>query len=221
MQKIGEFWVPDVDAEPGDNLAKSQRGFAKGAGPQIAHLLRALELVPGRALAIDGGANVGAWTSVMAKEFAAVHSFEPSKEVYACLKRNSEEWELGAHVAVHHQALSDKHEFVAIGTREGARTVTGRIVGAGDIEAITLDSLGLPDCSFLKLDLEGHEELALKGAAKTIQTFHPWILIENKPRLLETLTGGTGADKYLRKLGYRLVEKIGDKQIDWLYRPAG
>lgn len=221
MKKIGQFWVPDVDATPGDNLTKSQHGFANGAGPQIAHLLRALELVPGRTLAIDGGANVGAWTSVMAKEFGVVHSFEPSKEAFACLARNVEEWALGPHVAVHHKALSNRHEFVSIGTREGARTVTGRIIGAGDIEAITLDSLGLPYCSFLKLDLEGHEEAALKGAAKTIKTFGPWILIENKPRLLERITGGTKADKYLRKLGYRLVEKIGDKQIDWLYKPAG
>lgn len=218
MQKIGEFWVPDVDARPGENLEKSRRGFEGRAGIQIAHLERALELVPGRELAIDGGANVGAWTRLMAKHFRRVHSFEPNPEVVACLARNVEEWGAADVATVHPKGLSDRREFVAMGTKEGARTVTGRIVGQGDIECVTIDSLDLDACSLLKLDLEGYEAQALAGAAGTIRRYRPWILIENKRGFLERIVG-TKAQRFLARNGYRLVEKIGDKGIDWLFSP--
>ncbi|MND45949.1 hypothetical protein D3C80_368170 [compost metagenome] len=219
MQKIGEFWVPDIDAAPGDNFEKSRRGFEQKAGVQIAHLERALEFVPGRLVAVDGGANVGSWTKKMAQYFSAVHSFEPNPDAFACLARNVDDWGVAKIATAYAKGLSDQHEFVSIGTKEGARTVTGKIVGKGDIECITIDSLGLAECSFLKLDLEGYEHRALAGAADTIRRCKPWILVENKQTNVEKILGGTKAEKYLKKVGYELVEKIGEKQIDWLFRP--
>lgn len=220
MQRIGDFWIPDIDAAPGRNLERSRFGFEQRAGVQIDHLERALEFVPGRAVAIDGGANVGAWTRLMAKHFAAVHSFEPNPDVFRCLERNVREWHADAVVTVYQKGISDRREFVSIGTKEGARTVTGRVTGPGEIECITLDSLNLADCSLLKLDLEGYELRALKGAEATMDRYHPWVLIENKPSLAERLTGGSPAERFLRKKGYRLVERIGRDGIDWLFRPA-
>ena len=218
MYKIGEFWIPDVDAAPGENLEKSRRGFEERAGIQIAHLERTLELVPGRTTAIDGGANVGAWTKLMAKHFASVHSFEPNPAAFECLQRNVTEWGAAGTATVHPQGLSDRHEFVSIGTREGARTVTGRVTGQGDIECVTVDSLQLQECSLLKLDLEGYEARALAGAVETIKRCQPWILIENKRTVLERLLGSK-AQNFLTDKGYRLVEKIGAEEIDWLFRP--
>lgn len=219
MQKIGEFWVPDIDAAPGENLEKSRRGFEGRAGIQIAHLVRTLELVPGRELAIDGGANVGAWTKLMAQQFRRVHSFEPNPDVFACLARNIEEWNASDVAIAYPKGLSDRHERVAIGTKDGARTVTGRIVGQGDIECVPIDSLGLEACSLLKLDLEGYEEQALAGAIETIRRCRPWILIENKRSFLEKIFG-TPAQRFLTKNGYTLVEKIGSEGIDWLFKPS-
>ncbi len=222
MQRIGEFWIPDIDAAPGRNLERSLVGFSERQGIQIHHLHRALELAPGRRLVVDGGANVGAWTKTMAAEFDAVHSFEPNPDVYPCLKRNVEDWGIADKVTVYPNGLSDRSESVAIETSKTGRTATGRISGAGDIECVTIDSLDLPACSLLKLDVEGYEAQALNGARRTIEKFRPWILIENKRKKFLFFRLPTAAEKVLRDFGYELVEKIGDDdhQIDWLYKPS-
>lgn len=219
MQKIGEFWVPEIDVAPGENVQKSRNGFENRSGVQIAHLKRALELLPGRSVAVDGGANVGAWTKLMAEHFQKVHSFEPNPEVFLCLARNVTEWGAQDIAAVYPKGLSDRAEFVSIGTKKGARTVTGKVVGPGGIECVTIDSLNLSECALLKFDLEGYEDRALRGAANTILRCRPWVLIENKQRLLDKLFGGTRAHRFLVRNGYTLVEKIGAEQIDWLFKP--
>jgi FkbM family methyltransferase len=221
MKKIGNFWVPDTDTTPGRNLQNTIRSFDGGEGIQISNLERALSFVPGRILAIDGGANVGSWTKRLGTEFEAVHSFEPNPDVYACLKRNIAEWKLPASVHIYQKGLSNERSFMGIQIKEGARTVTGRLSGHGDIECLPLDELALPNCSFLKLDLEGHEAKAIDGARRLIERFHPWILIENKPKWHHRAFFGTPPDHKLKALGYQLVERIGERGIDWLYRPRG
>jgi len=221
MKKIGNFWVPDIDMLPGGNLEKTARSFEGADGIQIANLERALSFVPGRTLAIDGGANVGSWTRRLAAEFDTVHSFEPNPVVYECLERNVADWGLTARVRTHPKGLSDKPALMGVTTKQGARTVTGRLSGKGDIECLPLDDLGLPACSFLKLDLEGHEARAIEGARRTIENFQPWIMIENKPKPYHRLVGGTVAERKLTALGYELVERVGNRGIDWLFRPRG
>lgn len=219
MKKIGNFWVPDIDLAPGCNSEKTKRSFDGADGIQITNLERALSFVPGRELAIDGGANVGSWTKRLAQEFKQVHSFEPNPLAYACLQRNVTEWGLATRVRTYPKGLSDKPSMTGIKTKEGARTVTSRLSGTGDIECLPLDELDLPACSFLKLDLEGHESKALDGARRKIEHFRPWIMIENKPKLYHRFVGGTLPERKLAALGYRLVEKIGHRGIDWLFRP--
>lgn len=221
MQKIGEFWVPDIDALPGRNLERSKEGFEKRQGIQIHHLRRALELVPGRAVAVDGGANVGAWTREMALHFGHVHAFEPNTDAFQCLEKNVEEWGIRDRISLHPKAISDRHGFVTVAPPKAeARTVTSRICGPGPTECISIDELQLDACSFLKFDLEGHEANAIRGATKTLKQFSPWVLIEN--RRPGSIFGwlGTRAEWELRIRGYRLVEKIGDHKLDWLYAPA-
>lgn len=220
MKKIGQFWVPDIDAAPGRNLRRSKLSFEHGDGIQIWHLKRALELVPGRELAVDGGSNVGAWTKLMAQHFKLVVSFEPNREAYQCLLRNVTEWGISGNVQTHCKAISDRHESVRIETKEeGLRTTSSRVVGAGDIPGVPIDSLDLRQCSFLKFDLEGYEDKALLGSADTIARFRPWILIENKPTRRQTINGRTAAERVLADMNYALVERIGDNEIDWLYKP--
>ncbi len=220
MIKMGDFWIPVRDAAAGRNLEKSRAGFESGNGIQIAHLERALQWVPcPREVAIDGGANVGAWARLMAQHFRVVHAFEPNPEAFCCLRRNVDEWELGGVVILHEQALSSEDRLTAIHLKRGARTVTGRIGGDGGIECVTLDSLNLRRCSFLKLDLEGHEARALAGARNTVRRCKPWILVENKTRGRREGAAAAPVEMILAEYGYTLVEKIGVDGIDWLFRP--
>jgi FkbM family methyltransferase len=48
-----------------------------------------------------------------------------------------------------------------------------------EVSTVTIDSLNLSRCDFIKLDLEGAEPLALSGATETIKKFYPTILFEH------------------------------------------
>jgi FkbM family methyltransferase len=53
----------------------------------------------------------------------------------------------------------------------------GEAVEDGKIETVTIDSLNLaPSC--IKLDVEGVEDLVVKGGLKTIRRYHPRLVIE-------------------------------------------
>ena len=47
------------------------------------------------------------------------------------------------------------------------------------IKKITVDSLGLAACQFIKLDVEGMKIMALTGAQETISKFRPIMYVEN------------------------------------------
>jgi FkbM family methyltransferase len=61
-------------------------------------------------------------------------------------------------------------------------------VGFGEggevVSTITIDSLSLEQCDFIKLDIEGAEPLALSGAIETIKKFYPTILFEHNSQQL-------------------------------------
>ena len=47
------------------------------------------------------------------------------------------------------------------------------------VKLVTLDSLELGRCDFLKVDTEGYEYKALLGAVKTISKYKPYIFLES------------------------------------------
>ena len=47
------------------------------------------------------------------------------------------------------------------------------------VPLITLDSLDLPACHFLKVDVEGMEVEVLKGSGQLIETHRPIMYLEN------------------------------------------
>lgn len=219
MQKIGEYWVPEIDAREGYNLERTRYGFENGEGVQVKNLYDALDVVDRFDVAIDGGANVGSWSRVLARYFSQVHAFEPYPPAFECLERNISEWGLDEKVRIYNVALSEDNKGVSVEPAgEGRRTVTCSVTGEGSIPAISIDQIKLPTCSFLKLDVEGYEAKALLGAKQTIRTFVPWIMIENKRTSKSVWDKRTDAEKLLSRWRYKLVAKYGDRQIDWLFR---
>jgi hypothetical protein len=91
-----------------------------------------------------------------------------------------------------------------------------RVKRTGKVEAVTIDSLELEACDFIKLDLEGCEGLAIKGARKTIKKFRPLLVIEFNGLMRKF--GGTEDQiiKMLTKMGYRMVWREGvDRAYQW------
>lgn len=207
MKKVGNYWVPDSEYLQLEALA---------AGPwQVDHLEKALEHVTDWTCAVDGGAHVGSWSLEMAKRFETVIAFEPAQDTFEALEANT----LSVRNIVRNgSALGETFGTTGMAddNRYSGGNTGGRYVsGAGKLPVIPLDSLELPTLGFLKLDVEGYEVFALKGAESTLRRCKPVVLIEVKPRMAHRF-GITphAAPEYLTGLGMVEVARAGS---DWIY----
>ena len=125
MKKVGEFWVPDVDlrrwAKWGKMRRKTLEYYGERGGAKTEDLFEALSLFEGGRVALDGGANVGAYTKIMLDRFETIYAFEPAPDTFEALKRNIQEWEAGDRVHVYQVALSDR-ESSAYAVMDGVRS---------------------------------------------------------------------------------------------------
>ncbi|MCA0206598.1 MAG: FkbM family methyltransferase [Proteobacteria bacterium] len=231
MKKVGEYWVPDIDMRPFRNRRKTLRNYGEGRhGSQIHHLDAALahlraylpEGTLEQSSAIDGGANIGAFARRMAASFREVHAFEPAPDTAACLARNVADWGLGGRLIPHAEAISDSEGLVGMGGGGWfRRSISREVKGEGSIRAVALDSLGLTDLLFLKLDVEGHELRALQGAEQSLARGRAYVMMEMKDRHLAEGGPRTAAHDWLLARGYRIVADLGDPVLDRLYAPPG
>ena len=131
-------------------------------------------------MAIDGGAHAGTWTVIMAKHFHAVHSFEPHPQSFEYLKENCKDTSFD-NVFLHNSALMDrgcKIDVYAPGRTTLTATQVRYNLQNGEHKAVSIDSFGFETCGLLKLDVEGAEYHAIRGAVETIKRCKPFILVE-------------------------------------------
>lgn len=130
---------------------------------------------------IDAGAHIGTHTLSFARlagPQGRVYAFEPQRKIYRELVHNLR-LNNASNVVPLRFALGD-----AAGVIEMSRAVLGNeggtpIGSGGDkAEVRTLDSFGFRNVSFIKIDVEGAEDMVLQGARATIQRNRPVILIE-------------------------------------------
>lgn len=165
---------------------------------------KALAFDDRRSVAVQAGGNVGVWAAHLAEMFETVYTFEPDPDNYHCLVQN-----VPANVIHQQAALCNRPGSIRLEVdpkNVGAHYVNGK----GKIPAITLDSLELPGCDYLCLDIEGFEPLALQGAEQTIAKYKPLIHIEEKG-LSERYYGiakGTAEQWLADTFGYAVVKKI-------------
>jgi len=62
----------------------------------------------------------------------------------------------------------------------------------GPIPMLTLDSMNLPACDLLQLDVEEHEYKVLLGAVKTLEKFKPVVSVERTNNDISTLLHNMG-----------------------------
>lgn len=134
----------------------------------------AIALCKGRMLAVQAGGNVGVWASHLAKTFDTVFTVEPDATNYECLTRN-----VPANVTHQRAGFGAQAGGIALVNVQG-NAGAHYICGGGSIPIITIDSLDLPGCDLLILDVEGSEPAALYGAEQTIRRFRPVIMFEEK-----------------------------------------
>jgi FkbM family methyltransferase len=139
--------------------------------------------------ALDIGANIGIYTYFLRRHSSKVHAYEPNPELAARLQR------LFHDVTVHNAACSDRmgslilripiengraqHELASVSQNfEDVHEIVSY-----QVPAVTIDSEGVNDVGFIKIDVEQHERQVLQGAIKTIRRWRPNIIVEVTPLL--------------------------------------
>lgn len=159
--------------------------------------------------AIDVGANIGNHSLFFARHFPSVVSLEPHPRTFQLLACNAG---LVENVTALNVGASNGDAVVTVAQdllNLGATSVrpSDRVVGLGS-KAVTLKLVSidtLPEIttkrvSFIKLDIEGHEEAALRGAEETLRRDMPVVAMEVLPEDIKD--GSTPSIEWLRSLGY-------------------
>ena len=136
---------------------------------------------------LEVGANIGAHTVPLAKAVGpggTVHAVEPQRVNFQILSAN---------VAIN--ALSNVHTYHAAMGRLASTIAVPRLsyAAAGNFGGLSLehaaqrdrvplipaDSLDLPRCELIKIEVEGLEGEVIAGAVRTIRRFRPVLYVEN------------------------------------------
>jgi len=165
----------------------------------------AMSYVTNFGVALDIGGHVGTHSFNLAHAFKHVHAFEPVALHRECFAINT----VGlGNITLHPVAVGAEPGSVMMNTELGSSGNT-TVGGPGSIPMITIDSLGLQDVGYIKTDVEGFEENALRGAEATIRGSWPVIMVEQKKNFHERFgLPALGAVKYLEFLGYKIVREI-------------
>jgi len=172
---------------------------------------------------VDGGAFIGDHTIAYLEKVGTngrVLAFEPNPVAFECLKHNCPKAECFACGLGGSQALKSMSKNPNAGASSICESGT-----VFSVEIIPLDSLELPRLDFIKLDLEGFEVEALKGAVNTITAHRPVMVVEQMDGHLRRQ--GSSADELqslLRHLRYTFKSlnpnlAMTEPQLDLLCEP--
>jgi FkbM family methyltransferase len=160
-------------------------------------------------LALDIGANYGAYTYALARRGVRVALFEPNPGIVAALAA----WaNARSGISVHGVALSDGpgHADLLIPCdAAGVEHDSSASIGLSSdglgrrvrVATATLDSFGYRDAALIKIDVEGHEASVIAGARETIASGHPALIVEIEQRHIDRPVGDALAE--VLSLGYR------------------
>lgn len=207
------IWLPYHETHLQPHIEKSPQ--IEGSGTyQYSKLEMALRHVKERRVAVDIGAHVGLWSRVLAMKFDRVEAFEPMPAHRDCFVLNV----TAENVILHPYALGASEGEARMATFHG-NSGHSHVAETGEIlvPMRTLDSFGLKDVDFVKIDCEGYERHVLLGAVETLKRSKPTLIVEQKPRNGSRYGHGDhGALRLLERLGARIVaQKAGDYVMTW------
>ena len=159
-------------------------------------------------LAVEVGANIGAHTVELSRFVGAageVHAFEPQRIVFQTLCANLALNQC-ANVFARQMALGATTGSISVPPVEPSvrgnfgGIAMGQFAGGEPVPVATLDSLDLPACNLIKVDVEGMEIDVLKGSVQTIEMYRPVMYVENDrsehSEALLTLIADLGYESY-------------------------
>lgn len=224
------------------NSVRQVRGFGPERWPESPVVRRLVR--PGDVV-VDAGANIGYITALLARwvgPSGLVHSIEPIPATHALLVRAVRELGL-AQVRCHACAVSDQAGEAVMEIPDypdgGENFYESRVVPAGEgsgravrqtVRLCTLDELAGGDrarITFMKMDVEGHEAPALRGARRILEQARPALLVEINGSLDEPDKATAGLCADLAGLGYGIyvpggpagvrLRRAGERAVDYYF----
>ena len=185
---------------------------------ELAHLRNFIS--PGMVV-VDGGANYGIYSLAAARlagPTGRVFSFEPGQESFSVLGKNIE---LNGvkNVRLFRAALAEKEASASL--YHSGRGPTSFSLGPPEhgacpsevVATLPLDKVlreeNAEHVGLIKLDVEGAEELALRGAQALLSSCRPCVIFEINPRASKGLgLKPFGAWELLENMGYRFFSPL-------------
>lgn len=166
----------------------------------------------------DIGANVGYYSllSSLAPAVTEIHAFEPDLAAVSQLRANTVMNDLSSRITVHESAVSDTTglaDFSVAGPMSGINSISGTTFHAADkyhqtrqVSICRLDDIiRLSDEKIAaKIDVEGHEESAIRGAQQTFSNRPGILQVESYPAGAALVAGA------VREIGYHKILSIGN-----------
>ena len=201
----GRKWIAGAAAGAGKGLSV----IVNQSEPEQLRL--AMDLFPANGIAFDIGANVGLYSLLLSAKADKVVAFEPYARNIRYLVRTL--------------AINDVHNVVIVPCAvadspgmqafdPGQNCAMGHLCGSGGqvVACITCDDFSkqfglVPD--LIKIDVEGAEELVLRGARELLSRRRPAILLSFHSDDIKA-----SCTQYLRQLGYDNVAPINGPTIE-------
>lgn len=155
-------------------------------------------------ICIQAGGNQGMYPRLLSGIFQHVYTFEPDPLNFYCLTYNCQ----SDNIYKMQAALGSETGLARVNRLTMSNTGCHTVSTDGDcyVPMITIDTLNLPHCGYMQLDLELYELNAIRGASKTIARCKPVIQCEN---------GNDQILEFLKPFGYEIV---GYSRADTIYK---
>lgn len=167
---------------------------------------------------VDVGANIGTHCVSYGNmnNNCKIYAFEPQKELFEILSKNVKLNNLENTIKLYNKALGHKFDKLNLQpvpeNQPFNKGGTGIGVGGEECEVVTLDSLNLDSCDFIKMDVEGAEPLVIMGGIDTIKSYKPVIMFEYNGNTIKPDLVGLkeipDTIELIKSLGYNNITQI-------------
>ncbi|GAB4569909.1 MAG: hypothetical protein Tsb0020_24360 [Haliangiales bacterium] len=172
-----------------DNLIDRHVLFFGAYEKDVLHLMRDLSQAVGGGVFVDVGANTGLHSLYMSRHAREVHAFEPYEPVLARLRAAIARNHI-TNIVVHPVGLGDQAARVVFHKPPERNLGSGSFVAefqpgnepAEDLEIVVGDAAlaaaKVERVDLIKIDIEGYEQLALRGLRQTLERSRPVVIVE-------------------------------------------